>query len=369
MTRFSWVGSTLLLLALLGAGGGVAAWKVKSIQKSNAAAANRPEPMEIVTAEAARATEYRPTTTAIGTVLALRSITLRNELAGTVRRVALTPGEIVEAGAVLVALDVSVEAADLAANTAQAALAETEFARVQRLINGDAAADIELERVRAERDVALAQVARIKAVIERKTIRAPFRAKVGMADVHIGQYLLEGTQLTTLQGVDEAVHIDFAVPQRIAAGLRDGGTVEVLTGGDEAPAVAKIVAVDARVDPTTRNGWVRALLESAPNLPAPGASVRVRVPAGAPRSVVAVPVSALRKGPAGDHVFVIAADKDGKSRAHLRAVESGAMLGDDVLIHSGLEAGEQVAAAGSFKLRESVLVMIAGSQSANAKKE
>ena len=57
----------------------------------------------------------RPTTTAIGTVVALRSITLRNELAGTVRETALEPGQIVEPGTVLVALDVSVEKADLQA--------------------------------------------------------------------------------------------------------------------------------------------------------------------------------------------------------------------------------------------------------------
>ncbi|MCI0689865.1 MAG: hypothetical protein L0Y54_21885, partial [Sporichthyaceae bacterium] len=77
--------------------------------------------------------------------------------------------------------------------------------------------------------------------------------------------------------------------------------------------------------------------------------------------VVAVPVSALRKGPGGDHVFVIAADSTGKPRAHVRRVESGPVLGDTVLILSGLTAGEQVASSGSFKLRESVLVAVADS--------
>ena len=73
---------------------------------------------------------------------------------------------------------------------------------------------------------------------------------------------------------------------------------------------------------------------------------------------MAVPVSALRKGPAGDHVFVIVTDRDGKRRATVRPVESGAMLEDEVLILSGLSPGEQVAASGSFKLREMALVAI-----------
>jgi membrane fusion protein (multidrug efflux system) len=44
----------------------------------------------------------------------------------------------------------------------------------------------------------------------------------------------------------------------------------------------------------------------------------------------------------------------------MRQVGSGAMLGDDVVIHTGLSAGDLVAASGSFKLRDGVLVAITG---------
>jgi len=70
-------------------------------------------------------------------------------------------------------------------------------------------------------------------------------------------------------------------------------------------------------------------------------------------------VSALRKGPGGDHVFVLGLAKDGKTRAHVRQVTSGPLLGDEVVIASGLALGERVAASGSFKLRESALVAVA----------
>jgi membrane fusion protein (multidrug efflux system) len=135
--------------------------------------------------------------------------------------------------------------------------------------------------------------------------------------------------------------------------------VEVFVG-TSAPINARIVALDSRIDPATRNAVVRAKIDGAGHAPSPGASVRVRVPVGAPRKAVAVPVSALRKGPQGDQVFVITQDKDGRSRAHVQQVESGAMFGDEIVIHTGLTAGEQVAASGSFKLREAALVSIAG---------
>ncbi len=357
MNRRRWLGSSLLLVTVVGTGAGLAGWKHASIQEADAAAANQPEPMEAVTVAVAEEREDLQTTTAIGTVLALQSITLRNELAGTVRQVLFTPGDVVEEGMLLVVLDVSVEEAELAAQRAQAALAETLLGRMQRANRGASEADV--DRARAERDVALANIARTEAVIARKTIRAPFRARVGLADVHPGQYLNEGTQLTTLQGVADAVHVDFTVAQGVAARLREGDTVEVFVSGASSPTEAMIVALDARVDPATRNAAVRARIDGAADGPAPGASVRVRVPTGPPRTAVAVPVSALRKGPAGDHVFVIAPDDAGHPRAHVRPVESGTVLGEEVVIYGGLATGEQVAASGSFKLREAVLVAIA----------
>lgn len=356
MTRRNWIPSTLLLLTIVGTSALLAAWKHHAADDS--AAANQSEPVEAVSVAVATKREHRRTSTAIGTVLALRSVTLRNELAGTVHAVRLEPGAIVEPGQVLVALDVSVEQAELAALEAQAVLANTNLARMERLVRNNAAPIAEVERARAERDVALAQLDRTKAIIARKTIQAPFRARVGLADVHPGQFLEAGTVLTTLQGIDHAAHVDFDVAQHVAAELRAGDRVGLLVRGEAAPIAAHIVAVDSRVDRATRNATVRARFEDASLAPAPGSSVRVRVPEGPTREAVAVPASALRRGPAGDQVFVIEPDPEGRERARARTVKSGVVSGNEVLILAGLAPGERVAASGSFKLRESVLVAV-----------
>ena len=338
----------------------LSAWKRSSLAESDAAAANQPELAESVVTALVREHEHIRTTTSIGTVVATRSITVRNELAGTVRHVTLEPGKIVEAGTVLVALDVSVEEADLQALQAQAELARTQFARMQRMSERRAASEMEVDTARAEQEVVQAQVARIKAVINRKVIRAPFRARIGISDVHPGQYLNEGTLLTTLQGVDDSAYVDFTVAQQVAANLRAGNSVDVFASS-EGPAVgvkAEILAIDARVDPSTRNAMVRAKIKDAAQVARPGASVRVQVAVGTPLMATAVPASAVRKGPAGDHVFVVVADDQGKTRARLRAVHVDAMAGDDAVITKGLSAGEQVAASGSFKLREAALVAV-----------
>src|SRR3989441_11294294 len=270
----------------------------------------------------------------------------------------LAPGRVVDSGTVLVALDVSVEEAELQAEQAQADLAATTLARLEVLRQAQATSQEEVDQARAGRDVALAQLARTRAVIAKKTIRAPFRARVGISDVHPGQYLNEGTELTTLQGVDAAANVDFTVAQDVASALRPGQAVAVYAAEDEHPIEARIVAVDARIDALTRNALVRARIPRG--APAPGASVRVEVPVAPATSIVAIPVSALRKGPGGDHVFLLVPDSSGKTRVHDQPVQSGTMVGDEILILSGVTAGQRVATSGSFKLREGELVAVAG---------
>ena len=351
-----WIGSAALVGTVLFVGGALSAWKSESLKAADAAASHQPEPMESVTVAVARERSHRETTTSIGTVLALRSITLRNEVAGVIASVSLRPGRVVDAGEILVALDVSVEAAELEALRAQAALAQTTFDRLERLRADGAASQEEVDQARAQRDVAAAQIARSEAVIARKTIRAPFRALVGISDVHPGQYIDAGTLLTTLQGVSDTAHVDFAVSQEVASALRAGMTVQVTANGGPAQP-ATIVAIDALIDPVTRNAMVRARTGGGGHV-APGASVRVEVPAGPATTAVVVPATALRKGPAGDHVFVVAEDAAGHTRAHMRPVLAGSMIDDEVVIVEGLATGERVAALGSFKLFESILVSI-----------
>src|SRR5262249_32453769 len=175
-----WIGSLVLLILVVFTGLGLAAWKRSSIQKSNAAAASQPEPMDSVTVATAKPRLYRQSTTSIGTVTAIRYITLQNEVAGTVHEVLFTSGQVVEPGTLLLTLDVSVEQAELKEEEARAALAKTQLERMQSAYTDGAISAIEVDRAREELDVAQAQIARTQAIIARKTIRAPFRSRAGI---------------------------------------------------------------------------------------------------------------------------------------------------------------------------------------------
>jgi membrane fusion protein (multidrug efflux system) len=348
-TSFVVVASVLLVLVALGVGAGLYLWKAAASEAAAAAAAAQPPPTWAVEAATVASRPFARSTTSIGTVRALQSITLRNELPGTVHKVSLQTGQVVEAGAVLVELDVAVEAAELQALEAEAKLGASMLARMEQALAKQGASAADVDRARAESDKALANVARTKAVIERKRLRAPFHARVGFVDLHVGQYLDAGAMVTTLQGTEDAVHVDYAVTQDVASLLAVGSQVEVTVTG-QPTARATIVAMDALVDATTRNTSIRALLRGLSPMPQPGASVRVRTPIEAPVDVLVVPESALRRGPGGDHVFAIVQNEKGALVADYRRVTSGSSLGDEVVVKDGLKLGERVAAAGSFKL-------------------
>ncbi|MFN0007861.1 MAG: efflux RND transporter periplasmic adaptor subunit [Planctomycetota bacterium] len=352
------IASLCLVAAVLASGFGLSAWKQAATAAADRTLAAKPELEQVIETAISGTREQVPTTTAIGTVRALRSVSLRNELPGTVREVHLQAGDVVEEGALLVALDVDVEQAELRSLRADASLAQTLLGRVQRAHEGNGAAAADLDRARSQLEIALARVERHESLIERKTIRAPFRARVGLADVHPGQFLESGTLLTTLQGVDDAVHVDFALPQHQAEKLPVGSRLAALLTEGEQRLTAEVLALDARVDSATRSIGVRARVEDPQHRLVPGSSVVLRVPLSAPMTAVVLPNSALRRGPAGEYVFVVAPDAADVLRAARRDVVSGPLLGDEVVIAQGLAAGERVAAAGSFKLFDGARVAL-----------
>ena len=104
---------------------------------------------------------------------------------------------------------------------------------------------------------------------------------------------------------------------------------------------------------------VATRLQGGANGPAPGASVRVLLSVSESRQAVVIPVSALRKGPEGDHVWVVTTEAGGAERVRERKVETGPSLGETVIVLAGLQPGEVIAASGSFKLREGLRVQAA----------
>lgn len=343
------------------------------------------EPSEAIEIVEARQINWQPMADLMGTVFAMRSVTVRNELPGVVTHVGFDSGQIVEAGQIVLQQDETTDRADLEAVTAAVRVAEASVeqadaeimlaeAELNRLtsVQSRAIAEVEIDRARtrvdtaratrgrwaAEVDQARARVAQVQARLAKLTIRAPFRARAGMRTVQEGQFLSEGVNVVDLQELTDTIYLDFAIPQEYASRATPGTMVSVTgdaLGPD--PVLIKVVAADSTVNNETRNLRVRALVDNPGNKLVPGMFVQVRVPIDEPRPYIVVPSMAIRRAAYANSVFVIAADPKGTPRATQRIVTLGPTIGEDIIVLDGLKIGERVAAAGSFKLRDGVKVI------------
>jgi membrane fusion protein (multidrug efflux system) len=234
-------------------------------------------------------------------------------------------------------------------------IAESTFQRSQKAAAANAISELELEQSAAMLAQTRAEIARLEAIIRKKTLSAPFRAKVGLSDLHVGQYLAEGTRITMLQGVDDFVHIDFAMPQRVADEVAVHDKVTLL-GGVE-PLSAEIVAIDSQADRMTRSIIARARLQNPPETLQPNDSVKVFLEYGPEIQAVAIPLVALRRTPAGSIVYVAEADEQGMLRARVVDVVAGMTRGNEIVILKGLNVDQSVVADGSFKVHEGCLLV------------
>lgn len=348
------VGSVLVISGVLGVLAGIAYAKTRQIQAAMAAPPH-PEMPTSVSISTAQPTSFRQSTVVVGSILASQSIVLQTELTGLVTEVLVQPGDTVKKGDLLVQLDDRTERALLESAEASQQLAQSVLKRMQRLAEASAGTESDLDVAEAELIRAGATVDELKVRIDRKKLKAPFDARVGLFDLHVGQYLVEGSRITTLEGIADYLHVDFAMPAHVADAVVLGDEVEVRVSESSPILPAKIIAFDATADAVSRSVKARAKIHSPPPILQSNDSVRVKISYGESIDACLVPATAVRREPAGTVVFVATETETGL-RAQSRDVIVGGSTGTMARIVSGVSAGEQVVGDGSFKVFQGSLL-------------
>ena len=355
--RFSiWLTAVLLCFATaLGLGW----YKYSQIQAAIAFAAAFPEPVESVEGFTAHEALWQPTTRVTGQVIAIRSAIIEAEIGGTIVQVGVEPGAGVTSGQLLVRLDTSEERAELAAAAAEVEIARLALLRSERLLEAGLGAVEARDQARARFDAAEAASRRIAAIIDKKSLRAPFAAVASLHQLDVGQFLDRGEEVVRLVGTGDALWVDFTLPQAEAT-LAMGELVAIdRQGGAGDPITGQVIARDSFVNEQSRNVRYRSLVDKGALDADPGAIVTVQAPLGPPRTATLVPANAVRRDAFGAKLFVLRAAEEGAraaERAERRDVTLGPQRGDLVVIAAGLQPGERVAADGAFKLRDGALV-------------
>jgi len=342
-------GSIVLIAIVLAAGAGIAFLKLQALSNPQAPPPEFPDQVIFSTA---KTIQFRDTATAIGTVLAPRSMQLKTEVVGTVASIHFKFGEVVIPGQLLLKLDTSVEEAQMASYAAVEKIAESTFKRTKLAADARALTELELEQSAAMLSQAKADVARIEAIIRKKTLLAPFKARAGLFDIQPGQYLSEGTLITMLQGIDDFIYVDFMMSQQVADEIKVDHCVRLNIAPN--PIEATVIAIDSQADKVTRSIMARAKVLNPPASMQMNDSVKVSMEYGPYVTAVSIPVTALRTAPTGAFVYVVKPDESDEKilRAKIQFVTPGRAQGNFVTILRGLEPDQSIVADGSFKIRD-----------------
>ncbi|MDX9688894.1 MAG: efflux RND transporter periplasmic adaptor subunit [Proteobacteria bacterium] len=345
---------------VLGSVFGYKMFGAKMMMKYMAAAAN---PVQTISTMSAKKDVWQPTIKVVGSIRAAKGADLSPEVAGTIDKIFIESGQDVTEGAILLQLNSTDAVAQLKALEAQATLAKLTLDRDTVQLKVKAISQAAFDAAKANYDSLKAQVAQQKAMLEKKTVLAPFSGRLGIRKVDVGQYVPAGTPIVTLQKLD-SVFFDFFLPQqnigRISEGQKIILTTDALVGKTFEGTIS---AINARVDENTRNIEVRATFANPDKALLPGMFANATINTGAAQSFITLPQTAVTINPYGNTVFVVSqdgTDDNGKPKlvAKTSFIKTGDTRGDQIAILDGIKEGDEVVIAGQLKLRNGSLVQI-----------
>lgn len=301
-----------------------------------------------------------------GTVVAVQRAQLSARVDGAVANVLVDAGAEVEAGALLLQLDDSLQRYELARLSANVASAQATVNENQRLVD---------EALRLTRDnhlpqnelvlrkaaLATSQALLDAASAERQAqqqrldwhaIKAPFKGVVYRRMTERGEWVTRGTPVLELVATQN-VYLDVQVPQERYGELASGAEVSIRP--DTAPGrdiPARIAASVPVADAVSRSFRLRLQSTAGETALLPGASATaVFTITNADRSVLTLPRDALLRNPDGSFSVFTLTDKAGQLTAQRRQVQLGRTLGDVIEVTGGIEPDEQVVVRGNEILR------------------
>lgn len=350
----------------------------ESSQQSN----QRPAP--VVTVEPVQISDAKMVQEYPARVRGAREVEVRARISGVLLERSHEEGSEVQEGDLLFRIDptpmnIQLKQAEAAQATAVAEQrqAQRDWKRAEQLFERGALSASERDRIRSQLDFAEAGLARAQAEVDEAKLNlsytkvlAPLSGSTSLEVLPEGSLLSAGSLLTTIVQQDP-VHVIFALPERDAAIQRTARVADkslesdvelLLPDGSVYSRPASVDFTSSRIDNATGTITVRAVVENPDRQLIPGQFVRARVLLRQFEDQIIVPTEAVGADARGPNVWVVNAE----SKAELRPVQLGTVIGDRQVIEKGLQAGDQVVINGQVGLQPGMSVRIADAAPANA---
>ena len=303
-----------------------------------------------------------------GTVVALNSVELRSEVSGFITGIFFKEGEVVPKGKTLYEIDrrkyqAAYEQAEANLQSANANLVkdQKDIDRYTMLLKNDAVARQTVDQAQATYETGKSQVAVAKAaVLSAKTdlsyslITAPFTGRIGISQVKLGAQVSPGTTLLNTISSEHPIGVDVVINEqdidrfyKLQKSVTDSTFKLQLSDGNNFKEHGKVLAIDRGVASQTGTVKVRIQFPNAQDTLKDGMSCVLNVLNSASGIRVQIPYKAISEQMGEFFVFV---SQDTIAKQH--KIKLGPRIGSDVVIMSGLEAGQKVITDGFQRLRD-----------------
>jgi RND family efflux transporter MFP subunit len=306
-----------------------------------------------VAASALTRERQRDEIVSIGSARGVRSVELSFEVTGRLRVVQVAAGDHVATGDVIAELDA--EAAQLSVDRARLVLDDRRktLERLDQLAQSGATTALQRQDAELALRTAELELQSAERVLADHRLVAPVAGHVGLIEAQIGDLVSSTTAITRIEDRSSLL-IDFRVPERVAALIATGDPIEATAISTPGEVVkGKIVAVDNRVDETSRTLRVQATIANPDDRLRAGMAFQIRlVFTGAEHP--AVDPLAIQWGAEGAFVWVV---RDSKAaRVPIRILQRNART---VLIEADFEPADMVVTEGVQALRPGADVTLA----------
>ena len=186
------------------------------------------------------------------------------------------------------------------------------------------------------------------------TIRSPVDGRAGSLGLYEGNVVrATGTNDSTLLVINQVqpIYVSFTVPQQQLSEIKRYMaqatlSVDALSAGEQQPVRGALTFIDNAVDVTTGTIRLKATFANHERRLWPGQFVNVSLTLAVQPDAIVIPSQALQTGQQGAYVFVVKPD----ATVETRRVVAARTQGNETILASGLQAGEQVVTDGQTRL-------------------
>lgn len=336
-------------------------WYVAKVTKKIEAKNKNP----IVTVSSAKATTsiWQPQIKVVGSSRTVKGVKVTTQLAGMVTKINFQPGTDATEGQLLAQLNIAPDIAKLHQLEAEAKIAAITYHRDLKQYKVGGVSKETVDKDDAQFKSTAAQVVEQKAIIEEKTIRAPFSGRLGVRMINLGEYLNPGSEVVELQTL-HPIYIDFYVPQEKVPLLKLGKNIDIKVDAySKEKFTAPITTINPIVDKSIRNILVEATLANDQEQVLPGMYVFVTTNVGEPKTYITLPQMAVTFNPYGSIIYTLTPTNEkfkGKQvyQVHQKFVTTGDKRGDQVSVLRGIKVGDMVVTSGQLKIKNGSFVVL-----------